>query len=217
MKGVLQGGGPAALALLSLLVGGCGGAREDSPDLLLVTIGSVRKDFLGCYGYSGQYDENHHVTPSIDRLAAEGMMFDRHYTTSVLAGPAHSSLMTGLHPIEHGVIDNDHRLESGPRVLAEALRAAGYETAAVISDRALGEMQGYARGFDSFDEPEGTPERPANEAIDAALEVLTGRSERPLFLWVHLNDPNHPLCTGYDVPGEIAKGPFAGGGISEGF
>src|SRR5207247_397434 len=96
-------------------------------NVVFVTIDTLRADRLGCYGYSGI------ETPEIDRLAREGVLFERVTTAVPLTLPSHASIFTGLLPPHHGVRDNGgFFLDASKTTLAERLRGAGYATGAFV-------------------------------------------------------------------------------------
>lgn len=167
--------------------------------LVLVTLDTTRSDHLGCYGARGAR------TPVIDALAAKGTRYARAISASPLTLPAHSSLMTGLDPPEHGMRDNGFGvLPAGVPTLAEALSAEGYVTAAFVASRVLDHRFGLARGFDHYDDrmaaedlgEYGYPERDAAKVTSAATawlaEGLRREPDRPYFIWVHYYDPHAP-------------------------
>lgn len=187
-----------ALAALA----GCGErGRSAAPNVLLLTLDTTRPDRLGCYGSADA------ATPALDRLAREGVLFERATTVAPLTLPAHASLMTGLLPPEHGVRNNaaGYRLREDVPTLAEAFRARGYATAAVVASFVLDARFGLARGFDRYDgtfavEP-GRPledlERKAPAVAAAAARAIEALPE-PFFLWVHFYDPHAPYEAGGD-------------------
>jgi arylsulfatase A-like enzyme/Flp pilus assembly protein TadD len=181
-----------------LLLGLCspGFGAEAPPDVVLVTLDTTRADRLGCYGDATAR------TPTIDALAAGGTRFARAVTPSPLTLPAHASLMTGLIPPRHGLRDNGlAALPSDLPTVAEAFRAAGYATGAVVASAVLDHRFGLDRGFDLYDDSltaellgeYGYPERDAEAVTDAALEWgATLDEDSPYFLWVHYYDPHSP-------------------------
>jgi len=148
-----------ALALLPGLVASCSRspstppATPAAPNLLLITIDTLRADHLGCYGYFRD------TSPNLDRLAGESLLFERAYTPMATTLPAHVSLFTGLNPLEHGVLANQehggsgYRSRPGARSIAEILKADGYATAAFVSAAPIKRSSGIAAGFDTFVEP----------------------------------------------------------------
>lgn len=184
------------LFLVALLAVACAESRP--PDCLLVTVDTLRSDFLSCYGYPRL------ATPRIDALAEAGALFEQHYTTIATTAPAHATLLTGLYPREHGLLRNGPPLDPDVPYLPEFLQEAGYRTGASIGARVLASRAGFARGFEFFDEDFGESvlkpggrnakyERFATSVVDRALEFLERDDGRPTFLWVHLYDPHHPF------------------------
>jgi arylsulfatase A-like enzyme/Tfp pilus assembly protein PilF len=167
---------------------------SEPPNVLLITIDTLRADRIGCYGGPAP-------TPSLDALASRGVRFATALAPAPLTAPSHASILTGLNPPRHGVRDNGAFVlpESIP-VLAGRFRAAGYETAAFVSGFPLDRRFGLARAFDAYDDrlPRGRDprrasfvERPADQTARAARDWLAGRSQR-WFAWVHFFDPHSP-------------------------
>lgn len=171
-----------------LLLLSCGGS-ERRPNLLLVTIDTIRADHLGCYGYF------RNTSPNLDAFAAESMVFDDCFAPVATTLPSHLSLLTAAYPMEHGVLANTgsahRRFVPNPalRTYAEIAGEAGYRTAAFVSAAPLKRHTGIDAGFDLFDEPAGAERRAeeTNEAVSAWLETMDGR---PWFAWVHYFDPH---------------------------
>jgi arylsulfatase A-like enzyme/Flp pilus assembly protein TadD len=193
-------------ALLALLLGAaaCRGrtagtvasASSSRPDILLITIDTLRADSLGFAG-------NRSVeTPVLDRLAAQGMVFRNAHAHNVVTLPSHANVLTGLLPYQHGIRDNTgFRLDPSVPTLATMLKASGYATAAFIGAFPLDSRFGLSRGFDVYDDryPRGRtpvdfemPERPASQVVPAALTWWNEKRASPKFLWVHLYDPHAP-------------------------
>jgi choline-sulfatase len=199
------------VAAVSLIVAGAaaycasGLRRGERPNVLLISIDTLRADHLGSYGYAAAQ------TPSLDALAGRGLRFSQATTVAPLTLPAHSSLMTGTFPSYHGVRDNGGFYLGDDQVtLATVLRGRGYRTggfvAAFVLDRRWGINQGFDRYFDDFDLSKYKVEagldavqRPASEVIDKAIEWLDQEARRPFFAWVHLYEPHAP----YDPPEPI--------------
>ena len=200
----LLGTAPAASA---------GAAAATRPHLLLVTVDTLRADFLGCYGFSG---EN---TPNLDRIASEGVLFEDTLTVIGKTGPAFASLFTSLYPPTHGARRNGVRMREDVPVLAEGLDAIGYTTAAFISNWTLKRhLAGTHRGFDHYDESFnrernsfGAVERDAENVTTAALRWLESvDSSAPIFLWIHYSEPHSP----YDL--KAAYAPTTTGAAKDG-
>jgi len=159
----------------------------DLPNVLLITVDTLRADHLETYGYSRRTD------PALRGLAMEGIVFDRARSQAPWTLPSMASLFTGLYPSEHGAIFADHRIRSSDVGLAEVMHEAGYRTVAVVSHDFVDSSRGFARGFERFDESQIRPEDAVTsmQITDAALRHLRDRpDERPTFLWTHYFDPH---------------------------
>ena len=111
------------------------------PHLLLVTVDTLRADRIG-----------NGVTPTIDSVAANGLRFINARTVAPLTLPAHTSILTGLRPPEHGVRLNGVGASSHKPTVADRLRQHGYNTAAVVGAFVLDRRFGLGEGFDSYDD-----------------------------------------------------------------
>ena len=185
----------AALALSSAAPLAAAPAR---PNLLLVTIDTLRPDRLGCYG------SPYVKTPAIDRLAASGVVFGRAFAHTPLTLPSHADILLGTTPLRHGVHDNGNfKVPEDFPNLATFLKDNGFVTGAFIGAFPLDARFGLDRGFDVYDESYGSGtgldfqfvERKAEAVVASALTWLDGRTT-PWFLWVHVFDPHQP----YDPP-----------------
>ena len=167
---------------------------KERPNLLLITIDTLRADLVSCYG-GGPLK-----TPNIDRLAEKGIVFRRAFAQTTTTLPSHANILLGLNPLRHGVHDNSNFIVGKEFLtLAEHLQAAGYATAAFIGGFPLDSRFGLDRGFDVYDETledRGSNEmfyreRKAEAVVASSLRWLEGRSG-PWFAWVHCFDPHHP-------------------------
>ncbi len=184
-------------------------AGEDRRSLLLITMDTLRADYLSCNG--SEIVE----TPNLDRLAENGVNFTRARTPIPLTLPAHASILTGSYPPVHGVRDNGtYRLPGGELTLAEILEERGYETAAFIGAFVLDGRFGLGQGFDLYDDQIAgdvsmlenlEAERDADAVVAAFSEWLDGYDgDKPFFAWVHLYDPHAPY-----VPPEPYRSRYA--------
>lgn len=174
--------------------------RTRTPNVLLISIDTLRADRLGSYGHAAAR------TPVLDALAARGLRFAQATTVAPLTLPAHASLLTGTFPTFHGVRDNGQFYLGEEQVtLAEVLAARGYRTGgfvgAFVLDRRWGTAQGFDTFFDDFDLAKyemaagiDAAQRPANEVVDRALDWIRQDSPAPFFAWVHLYDPHAPYA-----------------------
>jgi arylsulfatase A-like enzyme len=164
-----------------------GSTTPPTPNVLLITIDTLRADHLGCYGSPDV------KTPVMDGLAAEGAMFTRAISTSQGTNPSHASMLTGLYVARHRLVNNRTLLADEAVTLAEILSQRGYQTLAAVSVKHLDAANTHLdQGFDTFMGCEG-PEMRSFERNDAglgpALDELSS-SGKPFFAWVHYYDPH---------------------------
>jgi arylsulfatase A-like enzyme len=171
----------------------CGG-RPAPTSVLLITIDTLRADHLGCYGYFRD------TSPSIDRLAAEGLLFERAVAPMSITLPSHTSIMTATYPPSHGVWSNLNyfktpiKTSDSFRLAAQIFQEAGYRTAGFASASPVSAATGLSGGFDVFEAPPQSDRRveyDARHTVDRARRWLK-KAEPPFFLWVHLFDPHRP-------------------------
>ncbi|MCP3964332.1 MAG: sulfatase-like hydrolase/transferase [bacterium] len=184
------------------------------PDVVLITIDTLRADALGFAGNAVV------KTPVLDRLAAQGRVFTGAHAHNVVTLPSHANILTGLYPYQHGIRDNSgFKLGDSVPTLATVLRAAGYATGAFVAAYPLDAEFGLGRGFDVYDDkypagPDPTefvlPERPGDEVIAAALEWWRGERGEPRFLWVHLFDPHAPYLPPEPFATRYRETPYLG-------
>ncbi len=199
---LLAGTGLALAGLAFWLVGRAGAraidlSRHPRPNVLLVSIDTLRADHVGAYGSKTP-------TPVVDSLAREGVVFEKAVSQVPVTLPSHTCLLTGTYPIFNGVRDNgSFRLDASHETLAEAFRAAGYQTGAFVGSFALDSRFGLDRGFDVYDDYYGDTseyndfaisERPAETVLRAATKWLATVHDRPWFAFVHLYDPHAPYA-----------------------
>jgi len=203
----------AALAALALAFWLARPRPGPPPNVLLVTIDTLRSDRVGAYGYAAA------ETPVMDALARRGVRFTTAIAHAPLTAPSHASILTGLLPLGHGVRDNGaFVLPRQPTTLAEAFRGAGYSTAAFVSGFPLDHRYGFARGFDTYDDHlqrggdarrAAYVERSAADASRSALAWMKG-ARRPWFAWVHYFDPHAPYEPPADLQARFAASPYDG-------
>jgi choline-sulfatase len=172
------------------------------PNILLVTIDTMRWDHVGCYGASDA------STPVLDRVAAEGARFETAIAHAPLTAPSHASVLTGVTPLRHGVRDNGaFLLPPALPSIPVVLKSAGYLTSAFVSGFPLDRRFGFSNGFDVYDDrlprgghtPAAQTERRADATTERVLQWLDTREPgHPWFAWVHYFDPHAP----YDPPPE---------------
>jgi arylsulfatase A-like enzyme len=198
------------LGLLSLSAGlafaaGSPKTAASPPNVLLITVDTLRADHLSCYGYYLK------TSPNIDRLASEGVRFTGAHTTIPLTGPAHLSLLTSRHPQEHGARRNGVAPPDDLKwlFLPQILRGHGYRNAAFVSAWPLtSRLTHLDRWFDHYDEdlPRSyhlfDSMRYAEDVTPRAIGWLEQNKDKRFFLWVHYFDPHSPyhLRKAYATP-----------------
>jgi arylsulfatase A-like enzyme len=164
-------------------------ASARPPDVLFVSLDTLRADALACYGNPRP------TSPNIDALAARGVRFAHCYAPAPHTAPSHVSMLTGLLPVAHGVPNataQSQRLlglaDEWP-ILGERLAAAGYQTTFVANQGQLRRDMGLARGIEQFDTNTNT----FGGAIDVLERMLEDTDpDRPLFSFVHTYEPHAP-------------------------
>jgi choline-sulfatase len=212
-----------AALLLAVLAAPSGCAREPEPvqvssrpDIVLVTIDSLRADHLGAYGYSRP------TSPAIDAMAAEGVVVRDHIAQAPYTKASMASLFSGLFPTAHKAFTTSRHaseimsaeasstlpytdvLEPQVTTLAERLASAGYHTVGLMTNPVLLGAFGFDQGFARYEflSRPGTEFAPARDVVRAALAALDVRpKEQPMFLWVHLMEPHSP----YSPPDDLLR------------
>lgn len=171
----------------------------------MISIDSLRRDHVGAYGYALP------TTPTIDRLATEGVLFRNAVSTTSWTLAAHAALLTGVHDSRHGATVPTAILDPSVGTLAEAFRARGYRTVGLYSGPFLHPHFGLARGFDEYVDCtsyglEGTAD-PADPRIHASshkdvtnpkisesfARIVSADDPRPFFFFVHMWDVHYDL------------------------
>ncbi len=177
----------SAVALALGIAGGCSVFEERPPNVLLVSIDTLRADHLGAYGYARP------TSPRLDAFAAESIRYARALAPTPWTLPSHAAMLTGRHPFDLGILDSDGTLPAQTPTLAETLRGQGYATAAFVDsdpESFVGGRRGFDRGFDRFvHAPHKTRRRHVYDmaaTVRVALDWLDQREvERPFFLFLH--------------------------------
>jgi arylsulfatase A-like enzyme len=181
--------------------------RIPRPNVFLITIDTLRADHVHCYGYGPI------KTPSLDKLAKEGIRFTQAFTPSPITNASHTSILTGLVPSSHGVSDFGVPLAGSHATLAGELKKQGYATAAFIGAVILDSKRlapGLDRGFQFYDNfPEhaegksrwGRIERRGMDVAQRAERWLNAQRSGPYLVWMHLYDPHDP----YEPPAPFSE------------
>jgi arylsulfatase A-like enzyme len=191
-----------ALLCAALFAGACSAPRPRN--VLIVTLDTTRADRLPPYGFTSI------ATPALERIAAEGALFEQAFASVPLTLPSHASLFTGLLPPRLGVRDNAGApLAADFQTLAEILRGRGMATGAFVSSAVLAPGRGVDQGFETYSL--GVPaacagsshaRRRADQVVDEALAWIGARGSGPFFAWLHFYDTHRP----YRLPDEYTRG-----------
>ena len=169
----------AATATLLLGLFGCGRAQSPPRGVILISLDTLRADYLNLYGY-----ERFETSPFLDRFAEEALVFDHCVVSEPHTLISHMSLLTGLHPQNHRV-DRSTALGENITTLASQLRDRGYATAAFADGGYLIPRYGFDRGFDVY---EGRKRRGLARILEEARDWLRRYRDFPFFLFLQTYD-----------------------------
>lgn len=206
--------GKSFLAPLILALGSCSSGGAERTSAVLITLDTTRADAIGCYGALPA------VTPHLDAIASEGVLYEWARSVAAITLPAHCSMMTGLYPPRHTIRGNNIKaLPSSALTLAERAAARGYDTAAFVAAVVLDDGFGLDQGFEVYGQPRRPnvqastiyTHRPASSVVAEAKAWLAQRdSSKPYFLWVHFFDPHAPYLPGAEFLEAAANQPYYG-------
>jgi arylsulfatase A-like enzyme/cytochrome c-type biogenesis protein CcmH/NrfG len=180
-------------------------ARAEAPNIVFITLDTTRADRMGFLG------SKRGLTPNLDIVARQGVVFERAYSQAPLTPVSHATIFTGTYPQFHTVTDFGHALPTLLPFVPEILQKSGYRTAAFIGslilDPKASMAPGFDRGFEYFDagfRPKHslnesryqTVERRGGDVVRHATAWIDKNGKAPFFVWVHLYDPHAP----YDPP-----------------
>jgi hypothetical protein len=171
--------------------------KKEKPNILLVTVDTLRRDHVGVYGYPRQ------TTPFLDSLAKNGMVFKNAITPIPSTAASHTSILTSLHPLIHDVLLNASWQSGKLNTLSKVLQKNGYYTIGTIAVFHMAREYNFNQGFDSFSDKwvansrtKNKTERPAgsvNQSLFKQIEKYHQQyKSKPLFIWVHYFDPHFP-------------------------
>jgi choline-sulfatase len=195
------------LLLTSSSAIGGGAEARPRPNVILITVDTLRADRIGCYGYAPAR------TPALDGLAARGARFDQATAHAPLTVPSHVSILTGRLPSAHGARDNGaYVLDARTPTVASILRGAGYKTAAFVGSVLLSAEYGFDAGFQHFDDEmpatgsllDYDQRRSAAAVAERASAWLRDHRSEPFFAWIHFYDAHAPYTAG-DGPRDLSR------------
>jgi arylsulfatase A-like enzyme len=191
-----------APALALALLAGCDRAAPPAgaPNVVLITLESLRVDHVGAYGGHSRSRPQIPVTPAIDAFAAQATVYEDAHAVTSWTLASHASLFTGLYPSGHQTDGPRDRLHDSYPTLAEALTTRGYQTAGVVSGPYLRRTHNLQQGFGSWDESSASitnavaHDDVTNPGMEAALRrfvEVERASDRPFFLFAYFWDPHY--------------------------
>ncbi len=171
------------------------------PNLFLITLDTLRPDHLNIYGYSRK------TSPAISELAKDSFVFDNAFTVATNSGPSHATMLTGLYPLQHGLMDNGQAIKPNIPTLAGILKERGYETSGFVGYHALNDESGLDKGFQNFefipiashdhDEKDLEDDFKGFEAVKNWLSSKVQEEKKaPFFVWMHVQN----IHESYDPP-----------------
>ena len=211
----------AGVSLIFLSLSFAFAAPASKPNLVLITLDSSRADRMGFLGAKGA------LTPNLDRLAAESIVFDHAYAQAPGSVVSHATILSGAYPQSTAMTDFGGTLSPSLPYLPDLLKTQGYRTAAFVGivdlDPGSGLAQGFDRGFETYDvgvrpQSVGTGASPAeakrslaasggqrfslnqrrpDQVVTSAARWLTHNAQAPFFLWIQI-DP-HAAAVSYDA------------------
>jgi arylsulfatase A-like enzyme len=199
---------PLLLSLLCLTLASC---RPEEPteaerprpklagaargwNVVLLTVDTLRADRLGAYGYAVRPN-----SPKIDVQLASGVTFGSAMSPRASTWPSLASLLTGLYPSGHGVVENGYGFPDDMPTFPKLLKGAGYQTGAFLSNM----CQANHKGWDSFACSGGQDGKSVRRALEWAGAA---KRDRPFFLWVHLFGAHPPYYNGGDLAATLDPG-----------
>ncbi|MHC4941383.1 MAG: sulfatase [Planctomycetota bacterium] len=168
-------------------------SRDPRLNLILISLDTLRRDHLGCYGYERP------VSPNMDRLAAENLLLTQVYSQAPYTLPSHVSLFTSLYPSTHGVERQADRLPNRVELLSEILQREGWSTASFSGGGFMSHHYGYYRGHDIYCEVDPLGDRyhdwiprewpkfgdGSTGSFRKALDWMSSTKDRPFYLFLH--------------------------------
>ena len=208
----------ACILSLFVLLPALAAAATDQPNVILITLDTVRADRMGFLG------SKLGLTPHLDALAGQSVVFERAYSQAPITPVSHATILTGTYPQYHGIRNFGDRLPPSVPFLPEILHAQGYHTGAfvgsIILDPKNGFASGFERGFDVYnagfhrqktgERREASMQRRGEVTLGHVLEWLGQQQGGPFFLWFHLWDAHDPYNPPEPFRSRFPNAPYNG-------
>jgi len=209
----------AIILCLLVLSPALAAAAADPPNVILITLDTVRADRMGFLG------SKLGLTPQLDSLASQSVVFEHAYSQAPITPVSHATILTGTFPQYHGIRNFGDRLPPSVPFLPDILHAQGYHTGAfvgsIILDPKNGFASGFERGFDVYnagfhrqktgERREASMQRRGDVTLGFALEWIGQQKGGPFFLWFHLWDAHDPYNPPEPFRSRFPGAPYNGG------
>ena len=208
----------ACILCLFVLFPALAAAATDKPNVILITLDTVRADRMGFLG------SKHGLTPQLDALASQSVVFEHAYSQAPITPVSHATILTGAYPQYHGIRNFGDRLPPSVPFLPDTLHAQGYHTGAFVGSIILDPKNGFASGFEhGFDvynagfhrqktgeRREASMQRRGEVTLGHVLEWLGQQKGNPFFLWFHLWDAHDPYNPPEPFRSRFPNAPYNG-------
>jgi arylsulfatase A-like enzyme/Flp pilus assembly protein TadD len=208
----------ASILCLLVLLPALAAAATDQPNVILITLDTVRADRMGFLG------SKLGLTPQLDALASQSVVFEHAYSQAPITPVSHATILTGTFPQYHGIRNFGDRLPPSVPFLPDILHTQGYHTGAfvgsIILDPKNGFASGFERGFDVYnagfhrqktgERREASMQRRGEVTLGHVLEWLGQQQGSPFFLWFHLWDAHDPYNPPEPFRSRFPSAPYNG-------
>ena len=170
---------------------------DPAKNVVVLVVDTLRADKLRPFN-----PETRVETPSIDRFASEGVVFELAQAPENWTKPSVASILTGLHPQTHQQKTGDAALPGSAVLLSEHLKDNGFATGSFIANGYVSDRFGFDQGWDDYTNyirEGGSTE--AKDVFDAAGNWIEAHKEERFFAYIQTIDPHVP----YDPPGEFVR------------
>jgi len=180
----------------------------DQPNVILISLDTLRADHLGAYGYERD------TSPNLDAFFKEGYLFENCIASSSWTTPSHATVFTGVPPALHGAGGlNGHRLRNAFPTLAELMRNDGYLTAAFTEGAAVGGQLGFYQGYNVYSNGPATRPAPPGEAdktFEKGVAWLEKFGHLPFSLFMHTYEIHWPFLAPGKYTNKFTEEPVDG-------
>jgi len=161
--------------------------QDETRNVILISLDTLRADHLGCYGYPRE------TSPNMDELAEDSVVFLNTFATSPWTLPSHVSLLTALNCINHQVYNSDDKMDPSILTLADFIRSKGYSNSAITGGGYVSGLYGLNKGFDSYHvRGQVNASDSAESAVGGVLDFIERNKDRNFFFFLHSYQIHNP-------------------------